>query len=757
MATQRTTPLVGIARAGLTVAVALGLTSVFRDRAWLVAAAVAAVAPHAVIAAGERRRFRALATFTLLIAGALVLTMYVVEPHTLSNGLPTRETFRLYFDDLAHAPEILRSAVVPVEAQGGALMLALLACWVAGAVAEWSARRLDASLGALGPSLVLFVAVAALGDGSWVPVTMGYALAASGYLLVLHQSEATERRSWFHAPRPHRSRTMPGGVAGGIAVVCAAVLLGPLLPGARSNAWFDYRSLGEGDGGGILKATTPIVSIQAKLLSDPEREVFRVRVDDATQTYWRVIALDEYNGELWTLLDTGKNADELRPVREPAEHTELVQEYEILESDAHWLPAAYQPERISLDDALVVPESSTLYLKQDESIRDLRYEVTSAVPVVDKVELRAADTAVDDKAHDRYLELPDEFPTRIRDTAQGIIDEAGATTPYAQAEALQGWLNDPTKGGFRYNQEVARNHDLDNLEQFLFELKEGYCEQFASAFAAMARSIGLPTRIAVGYTAGDPIAEGMWSVKNKHAHAWPEVYFAGYGWLPLEPTPGRYEPVLGNGSPGTGPAQIPGEETTTGSPGSIATTTPTTIATPPPTRPVEESTGALQLGQESRENDAPVRRFFVGIAYVAATVAALTMLAVGALATLVWRRTRRRRLAADPRQRVLGAWAQALDHLEEAGIERKPSATPVEFALRHAPAYGAGDAGPPLMELAQLQTEALFAREAPSPDAADTAWEHVDTIDSALRRMISRTVRWRRRLDPRRVREPVDV
>ena len=97
-----------------------------------------------------------------------------------------------------------------------------------------------------------------------------------------------------------------------------------------------------------------------------------------------------------------------------------------------------------------------------------------------------------------------------------------------------------------------------------------------------------------------------------------------------------------------------------------------------------------------------------------------------------------------------GAWAQALDHLADAGVERKPSATPLEFALRHAPAHGAGAAGPALMELAQLQTAALFAPDPPTADDADRAWVQVDAIDGALSHALSPVTRWRRRLDPRR-------
>jgi hypothetical protein len=120
-----------------------------------------------------------------------------------------------------------------------------------------------------------------------------------------------------------------------------------------------------------------------------------------------------------------------------------------------------------------------------------------------------------------------------------------------------------------------------------------------------------------------------------------------------------------------------------------------------------------------------------------------------------WRRRHRRRHAADERDRVTGAWAEALDRLREAGVSPRESATPVEFALRHAAASGAGAAGPPLMDLARLQTAALFAPDPPSHEEADTAWVQVHQIEVALRRATRRSRRWQRRVDPRSLRVPV--
>jgi hypothetical protein len=116
---------------------------------------------------------------------------------------------------------------------------------------------------------------------------------------------------------------------------------------------------------------------------------------------------------------------------------------------------------------------------------------------------------------------------------------------------------------------------------------------------------------------------------------------------------------------------------------------------------------------------------------------------------LVWnalRRTRRRRHDPDPRIRVLGAWSEALERLAAAGVAPHPSATSIEFALRYAPAHGAGAAGPPLMDLARLHTAAMFAPDPPSTAEADDAWQQVDTIVEALNSSVTRSARWSARL-----------
>src|SRR5207237_6030329 len=112
-----------------------------------------------------------------------------------------------------------------------------------------------------------------------------------------------------------------------------------------------------------------------------------------------------------------------------------------------------------------------------------------------------------------------------------------ARPPYAQALALQQFF----RTQFTYSLQVPSGHGESAIERFL-AVRRGYCEQFAGTFAAMARALGLPARVAVGFTPGVLEADGLWHITGRQAHAWPEVFVAGYGWVAFEPTPGRGAP-----------------------------------------------------------------------------------------------------------------------------------------------------------------------------------------------------------------------
>jgi transglutaminase-like putative cysteine protease len=112
-----------------------------------------------------------------------------------------------------------------------------------------------------------------------------------------------------------------------------------------------------------------------------------------------------------------------------------------------------------------------------------------------------------------------------------------ATSPYSAAVALESWLR--RTGGFHYDQRPARTRGIA-LVEFVTHTKRGYCQHFAGAMALMLRYLGIPARVAAGFTSGTYDQDtGTWTVTDHDAHAWVEVWFKGYGWMPFDPTPGR--------------------------------------------------------------------------------------------------------------------------------------------------------------------------------------------------------------------------
>ena len=184
------------------------------------------------------------------------------------------------------------------------------------------------------------------------------------------------------------------------------------------------------------------------------------------------------------------------------------------------------------------------------------YELTSSVPLTEPQELREAGTDYPIWIVDRYTQLPAELPQRVRDL--GARWAAGYETPYDKAKAIEDNLEricyttagqpPPSDAGGEdsipcYTTTVEPPaFNSDGVDHFLFNLREGYSEYFASSMTVLLRSQGVPARLATGYTTGEMVQRENYLVRDSNAHAWVEVYFPSYGWIGFEPTPGEAFP-----------------------------------------------------------------------------------------------------------------------------------------------------------------------------------------------------------------------
>jgi transglutaminase-like putative cysteine protease len=274
---------------------------------------------------------------------------------------------------------------------------------------------------------------------------------------------------------------------------------------------------------------------------------------DALARYWRAGTYDVYTSNGWinSAADSyifSPSADEL--LTPYAQRSNVKQTFTFYFPRTSLLIAAAQPVYFGLDaeaDALFVTASTGSSAQRNPTFvepsivtsRDLlrpgdSYDVVSSLPIADLGTLRSAGTDYPDWVAERYLELPDSFPQRVKDLAQQIVDEADATNPFDQATALERWL----RRNIAYNEKIeGPQPGQDGVDYVLFEARAGYCDYYAASMATMARSLGIPARVAVGYARGEfEESGGVYRVRERDAHSWVEVFFPNYGWVEFEPT-----------------------------------------------------------------------------------------------------------------------------------------------------------------------------------------------------------------------------
>jgi hypothetical protein len=185
------------------------------------------------------------------------------------------------------------------------------------------------------------------------------------------------------------------------------------------------------------------------------------------------------------------------------------------------------------------------------------YEVVSLDSRATSEQLRLAGSNVPAHVENRYLQLPDTVTDRTRDLAQSLTAES--RNAYDAAKAIESYL----RNTIAYTESIPfAPPEVDIVDHVLFEDPRGYCEYYASAFIVMARSAGLPARMAVGFFPTDEREDSEYLYRELNAHAWPEVYFEGYGWIAFEPTSGRAEINRSPSSSGGGgsPADREGDD-----------------------------------------------------------------------------------------------------------------------------------------------------------------------------------------------------
>lgn len=527
----------GLVLAALSTVAALSAGRLFEDTSGAYPAVVAALAVHGLLRYTAERRWNPLAAGLAVAAGAGLVALWTVVPHTTVYGVPTGSTLDELARRFQHGMVAFRTGQLPAAPGAGVELTVLVAATLVALGADRNAFAARRPLGALVPALALFALTSALGaEGPQALLVAAFVVTSCGFLLLSGPGALAVLRPRPGAPRVNRGAMALAAVPLVVVALVVGTLVTPRLPGARAEALVGIART-DPDAVGDRVTVSPLLDIRDRLAADPPVEVFTVSA--AAPAYWRIAALDHFDGDSWSSgADYGSARGRFPSDAEGIPTESLTQTFSIGRLSQFWLPAAYRPTSVDLPGARVDPESLTL-ITDRPTADGLVYTVESEVPRYDYGLLSQARPTP--RAMTSEVVLPNGVPADVARLTESVA--AGAETPVDALLRLQNFF----RNEFTYRTDVPAGHSEARLRHFLLDSREGYCEQFAASFALMARWLGLPSRVAVGFTPGayDPAIRG-YRVTTADAHAWPEVYLHPFGWVTFEPTPGRHEPSPAN-------------------------------------------------------------------------------------------------------------------------------------------------------------------------------------------------------------------
>ncbi|MFE6685493.1 transglutaminaseTgpA domain-containing protein [Streptomyces sp. NPDC057743] len=693
------------------------------------------------------------------LAAVLLLTAVFARGQALAGLLPGPDAVTALVDLAQDGARDVGRYAIPAPVTPGIKLLLVSGVLLIGLVVDALAVTYRSAAPAGLPLLALYSVAAGLSQGGsgW----LWFLVAAAGYLLLL-LAEGRDRLSQWGRVFGSRQASRPGDADGGRIRVHAGRRIGVLSLGIALLVPAALPSLsggllgpapggaGPGGGGGTISAVNPLVSLQDSLNQPEDREVlnYRTTAADTREMYLRIVALDQFDGTAWKPSERTVTDVPAELPRPPGLSSDVsVTRINTSISTApwyaqNWLPLPYPTDKVDLPGRWrFEPEGRTLVGDRGQNTHGLQYQVES-LQVRPTAHQLATAPPPPDALRREYTKVPDSLPAIVGTTARQVT--RGAHTAYDKAVKLQDYF--ALYGGFSYNTEVRAGSGSEAIARFLSE-KEGFCVHFSFSMAAMARTLGIPARVAVGFTPGTRQPDGTTSVGLKDAHAWPELYFQGVGWTRFEPTPSRGsvpdyaypDPAQSSGT--GGPDRAP-------APTALPSTGPSAA---PSCAPGERPTGSGCAAVASISTPTPPGGGPAPWALALIALAALLVVALPALPLLGRSRARARRLSddpgGDPTAHTLAVWQELLDTGWDFGILPDEALTPRSAAARIV-RIGAlqPDAANAARRVATAVEQALYAPQPAPPDglAADVRLVHAGLRDGA-----PRTLRLRARFAPR--------
>ncbi|GLY65104.1 hypothetical protein Atai01_17230 [Amycolatopsis taiwanensis] len=624
-----------------------------------------------------------------LAAGLLALAEVEVGGTTMS-GLPTGQTIRALVSGVTQSWQLTLQSTWPVRPDAQLLLFVPLAVLFAAVLGiellRWPGTALLPSLAVLG----LSQAFTALSGPVATAVALGYATAAGGVLVSSASTSDIPSRATRTARRSGTALLLvaPTVMLG----VAAAVAVTAVDQGRKPAYSLHHNQFAPVPPG---PEVNPLDEVAARL-ERPDVPVFSYTAPDRVDR-WRLVVLDDFTGAGWS---TGARYQRLGAelaVPAPVTVPTTVHSARITAGAGEsWLPSQAMPATVTGAEPLVDPASGMLVVPGRDG--PMAYDLTWHEPDVDPGLLAGA--ALDPSA--AIAGDLGVIPPGVSELARTAT--AGLRPSFQAALVLERYLSQ--------NYRVATGADLPTgsgwpqLRDFLLTTKRGTSEQFAAAYVALARIVGIPARLAVGFRAPAPAADGQVVVRNGDVLAWPEVAVAGVGWVPLDPT---------------GSASDSGQAP----PGLAEVTAQARVGLPPPPALVDPPlpTGGPDNG--SPRITFPVRQVVTGLL-------ALTVLAVAGIPVARTIRTHRRKRRKGTRG-VVAAWEEARDLLRAHGVRFTPGTTARDLA-RVTESTMDRSVVDGLMSLAHQLDIALWSGTGGADGMAAQAWSSTRTVRRGLGR-----------------------
>ena len=553
----------------------------------------------ATLAAAAASRAAGASTPVPTLAGALGLCLAATPLFFPGTGwwgvVPDGTTLRLAVDLVAEANHTAAADIAPVASESP---VGFMTCLLLGL----TALMVDlVAFGLLLPALAALPLAAVLAAASVVKTSgaglVPLAATAVAFLLLLGAARLPEGTR--QPSRPPPGGTARGGTAKGAGIIAASIaamlLVPPLLPGFGAGLFPEGTRL---NSVGRPTGVSTLLELGNNLRSASGPAPVSYYTNSEEPLYLRTAVIGNLDAARWVPDEELANRSVVsvvsgrlpRDAGEPLAGGGTVTRVVTEEYHSPWLPLPAGARSVAGLEGRWgwSPATYTLRAMGGTSSAGQAYTVVSGSPAVTAERLERSTGSRSGGTALQYSTVPTGLPWIVTETASQVVSEAGATTAYEQAVALQNHLRGPA---YTYSEQtpLERGYDgggLDVVEAFL-EQRSGYCVHYASAMALMARTLGIPSRIAIGYAPGrmtSQTREGPngtvltgYVLSARNAHAWPELHFPGIGWVPFEPTPGRGAVPEYAPAPTTAPADPAAEDF----PVSLPTMEPTAEAADP--------------------------------------------------------------------------------------------------------------------------------------------------------------------------------